>query len=220
MPKRKLDTNELDRLRTEARALAALHHRHIVPIYEVGEQDGQPYFTLELVEGGSLAQLLRGQPQDPATAAQLVDTLAGAIHYAHEQGIVHRDLKPGNILLQRSEARSQRPETRNQNSEIRSQRSEVRGQKSEDGNKRSSSPDVTPLASDLCSLASDLCPLTSDLCPKIADFGLAKYLHQSSERTQSGAVLGTPSYMAPEKALAKAVGPPADILCVQAAHSL
>jgi eukaryotic-like serine/threonine-protein kinase len=204
LAKPEADARELARFRAEAQALAALHHRHIVPIFEVGEQDGQPYFTLELIEGGNLSQRLRGQPQDPVAAAQLVDTLAGAIHYAHEQGIVHRDLKPANILLQRTEARSQRPETRSQKPEV--------------GSKRSSSPDVTPLASDLCSLASDLCPLTSDLCPKIADFGLAKYLHQSNARTQSGAVLGTPSYMAPEQAQgnATAVGPAADIYALGA----
>ena len=78
LAKPEADAKELARFRAEARALAALHHRHIVPIYEVGEQDGQPHYTLELIEGGSLAQRLRGQPQDPAAAAQLVDTLAGA----------------------------------------------------------------------------------------------------------------------------------------------
>ena len=190
LAKTEADAIELARFRAEARALAGLHHRHIVPIFEVGEQDGQPYFNLELIEGGSLAQRLHGQPQDPTAAAQLVDTLAGAIHYAHEQGIVHRDLKPANILLQSSE---------------------VRSQKSEVSSKQSLSSDLTPLVSDLC-------PLTSDLYPKIADFGLAKYLHQSSARTQSGAVLGTPSYMAPEPALANAaaVGPAADIYALGA----
>ena len=182
LAKPEADTKELARFRAEARALATLHHRHIVPIYEVGEQDGQPYFTLELIEGGSLAQRLRGQPQDPAAAAKLVDTLAGAIHYAHEQGIVHRDLKPGNILLQESGVRDQESSTK---------------------------PRVP----------ADSCFLTLDSwTPKIADFGLAKYLHQSSGKTQSGAILGTPSYMAPEQALANAaaVGPAADIYALGA----
>jgi eukaryotic-like serine/threonine-protein kinase len=70
-----------------------------VQIYEVGEQDGLPYFSLEFVEGTSLAQRLAGKPQPAKEAARLVETLAQAMHYAHERGIVHRDLKPANILL-------------------------------------------------------------------------------------------------------------------------
>jgi tetratricopeptide (TPR) repeat protein len=90
---------ELARFRTETEAVAALQHPGIVQIYEVGEYEGRPYCALEYVEGGSLAQQLTDKPQPAAEAARIVESVARAVHYAHERGIVHRDLKPGNILL-------------------------------------------------------------------------------------------------------------------------
>jgi serine/threonine protein kinase/WD40 repeat protein len=87
------------RFRVEAEAVARLQHPNIVQIHEVGEHHGRPYFALEYIDGGSLAGRLGGQPAPSRPAAQLVETLARAMHYAHRQGIVHRDLKPGNILL-------------------------------------------------------------------------------------------------------------------------
>lgn len=90
----------LARFKAEAEAIAQLQHSNIVQIYDIGEHEGQPYFSLELVEGGSLAQKLIGHPQPPRDAGRLVEVLARAIHAAHETGIVHRDLKPANILLQ------------------------------------------------------------------------------------------------------------------------
>jgi tetratricopeptide (TPR) repeat protein len=92
--------SELARFRREAEALARLRHPHIVQIYEIGEQDGLPFFSLELVDGPSLDRALGGRPLPPAEAAELVEELAEAIHYAHGQGIVHRDLKPSNVLLE------------------------------------------------------------------------------------------------------------------------
>jgi tetratricopeptide (TPR) repeat protein/tRNA A-37 threonylcarbamoyl transferase component Bud32 len=89
------------RFLTEAQAVAQLQHPHIVQIYEIGEQGGLPFFSLEFVEGGSLERELAGRPQDPARAAQRAEILARAMHVAHQKGIVHRDLKPGNILLTR-----------------------------------------------------------------------------------------------------------------------
>jgi serine/threonine protein kinase len=91
---------DLARFRNEAEAVARLQHPNIVQIHEVGEAEGRPFFALELVEGGSLADMLNGTPQPALESAQLVETLARAIHAAHQQGIVHRDLKPANILLQ------------------------------------------------------------------------------------------------------------------------
>jgi serine/threonine protein kinase len=90
---------ELARFRTEAEAVARLQHPHIVAVYEVGEYEGQPFLALEYVEGGSLAQRLAEALQPADTAARLVQTLAQAVHYAHQRGIIHRDLKPANVLL-------------------------------------------------------------------------------------------------------------------------
>ena len=90
---------ELERFLREAKAVAGLRHPNIVQVYDVGEVDGRPYFTMEFVEGGSLAQKVDGIPQPARDAARLVATLANAVQAAHQSGIVHRDLKPANILL-------------------------------------------------------------------------------------------------------------------------
>jgi serine/threonine protein kinase len=90
---------ELARFHTEAEAVARLQHPNIVQIYEVGTHDYGPYFSLELMDGGSLDARLAGAPQPALPAARLVETLARAVHYAHQHGIVHRDLKPANVLL-------------------------------------------------------------------------------------------------------------------------
>jgi WD40 repeat protein len=90
---------QIERFRREAEAVARLQHPNIVQIYEVGQSDGRPYFALEYVDGGSLADKLQGTPMAPTDAARVVETLAGAVHAAHQRGIVHRDLKPANVLL-------------------------------------------------------------------------------------------------------------------------
>src|SRR5262245_2217904 len=89
----------LGRFRRETAALACVRHPNIVQVYDAGDAEGRPYFAMELVEGGSLAQKLAGTPQPARAAAALVSTLAGAVEVAHKSGIVHRDLKPANILL-------------------------------------------------------------------------------------------------------------------------
>jgi serine/threonine-protein kinase len=143
---------ELVRFRAEAEAIARLQHPHIVQVYEIREHDGLPCFSLEYVEGGSLAAKLTGAAWPARQAAQLVAAVAEAIHAAHQRGIIHRDLKPGNILL------------------------------------------------------------TRDGTPKLTDFGLAKQLGGTGQ-TVSGAILGTPSYMAPEQAQGdnQAIGPAVDV---------
>jgi tetratricopeptide (TPR) repeat protein len=167
----------LARFRTETEIVARLQHPNIVPIFEVGEHDGRPYFTMEHVDGGSLAQKLAAAPLPPREAAELVEALARAVQFAHERGFIHRDLKPSNVLLAR-------------------------------GHKRPAcEPDRKPTSEDACGYV-----------PKIADFGLAKQFDSDDGtlvpggQTVSGAILGTPAYMAPEQAAggSAAVGPPAD----------
>jgi serine/threonine-protein kinase len=91
--------DELERFLREAQVVAGLRHPNIVQVYDVGEVDGRPYFTMEFVDGGDLAERIQGVPQPALQAATLVATLADAMHAGHQSGIVHRDLKPANILL-------------------------------------------------------------------------------------------------------------------------
>jgi WD40 repeat protein/tetratricopeptide (TPR) repeat protein len=144
---------DLLRFRTEAEAAARLHHPNIAQVYDIGEFHGLPYLSLEYVDGGGLDEKLDGTPWPATSAAELIATLARAMHFAHEQGVIHRDLKPANILL------------------------------------------------------------TREGVPKITDFGLAKISTGGEDHTRTGAILGSPSYMAPEQAAgqAKRVGPTADV---------
>jgi serine/threonine protein kinase/WD40 repeat protein len=178
------DPERLARFRSEAEAVARLQSPHIVQIHDIGQVAGKPYFALELIDGGSLAEHLSGAPAPQRRGAALVETVARAIHHAHERGIVHRDLKPANILLQRR-PEAQRPPSQADN------------------------PGATPF------------PLPiSDFEPKVTDFGLAKFLEDraSAAQTQSGDILGTPSYMAPEQAsgISQHIGPATDIYALGA----
>jgi eukaryotic-like serine/threonine-protein kinase len=175
---------ELARFCSEAEAIARLEHPNIVRVHGVGESDGRPYFSLEFVDGGSLADRLDGTPWPPAQAARLTETLALAMQAAHEQNIIHRDLKPANILLQK--------------------KSEIRRQKSEEKAERINISESTTL--------------TLDFSPKITDFGLAKQMDSERGQTRSGAIMGTPSYMAPEQAggKGKEVGPATDVYALGA----
>jgi eukaryotic-like serine/threonine-protein kinase len=150
--------DDLARFHREAQAIARLKHPNIVQIFEVGTKEDLPFFSMEYLEGGSLADRLDGIPWGEHKAANLLHSLARAVHAAHQQNIIHRDLKPANILL------------------------------------------------------------TADGLPKITDFGLAKKLDSGrTAHTQTGAILGTPSYMAPEQAGgAKNVGPSADVYALGA----
>jgi WD40 repeat protein/serine/threonine protein kinase len=183
------------RFQAEAEAVARLRHPNIVQVYEVGEHEGRPFFSLEYVSGGSLAARLKGTPLPARQAAELVETVARAVAYAHQQGVIHRDLKPGNILLQGSGIRDQGSGIRDQGSGIRDQGSGIRDQGSE----------------------------SRALVPKITDFGLAKRLDEDSSQTGSGTIVGTPSYMAPEQAVPHStadgpggIGPAADVYALGA----
>jgi tRNA A-37 threonylcarbamoyl transferase component Bud32 len=128
---------DVARFRVEAEAAAGLDHPNIVPIYEVGEHEGQQYYSMRLIEGTSLAHQPRG---DLRAGASLLATVARAVHYAHQRGILHRDLKPANIMI------------------------DAHGQ------------------------------------PHLTDFGLARRMQSEASLSPSGAIVGTPSYMAPEQA--------------------
>jgi hypothetical protein len=179
---------DLARFRAEAAAIARLQHPNIVQIYDVGEAAGRPYFVLEFVAGGSLAQHLRGTPQPVRPAAQLVETLARAVHAAHASGVIHRDLKPANILLQRPGVRAPRA-----------------------GGTSSRVPDPWPLSPSL------LNPKITDFgVAKCAGGDVEAPGLRGA--TVTGELLGTPNYMAPEQAMVprQPVGPAADVYALGA----
>jgi eukaryotic-like serine/threonine-protein kinase len=196
---------DLERFRAEAAALARLQHPNIVQIYDVGESAGRPYFVLEYVAGGSLAQQIQGKPQSPRFAAEFVETLARAIHAAHGNGVIHRDLKPGNILLQKSESRKERAEKAGSQTQLCAEDTPT--------NPADYHPPITNRP-----------PLSTDHFPKITDFGLAKFAGGDGAETNragptvTGELLGTPNYMAPEQAMVprQPVGPAADVYALGA----
>jgi serine/threonine-protein kinase len=144
---------DLARFRAEAEAVAKLDHPGIVPVYEFGELQGQPYFSMKFVAGTTLARRLADGPLEAREAAALLAPICRAIDFAHRQGVLHRDLKPSNILI-------------------------------------------------------DL-----DGRPHVTDFGLAKRIADNEGLTNTGAILGTPSYMAPEQAAGTRgeIGPASDV---------
>lgn len=95
----KVQPEELGRFHTEAQSTARLKHPNIVQIYDVGEHEGRPYFSMEYLDGGTLRDRMGVVPWPPRAAAALVETIARAVHFAHQNGVIHRDLKPANILL-------------------------------------------------------------------------------------------------------------------------
>jgi serine/threonine protein kinase/tetratricopeptide (TPR) repeat protein len=173
--------DERARFLDEARVVALLHHPNIVQIYDVGLQGDVPYFCMEYVDGGNLAERLGGRPQPARHAARMAEVLARAIHVAHQQGVIHRDLKPANILVRRPDAGTRTEVAR-------------RG------------------LGDRADAAGESAALT-DFGLKITDFGLAKQQEKASSQTESGVIMGTPNYMAPEQAEGRSrdVGPGADI---------
>lgn len=95
--------SERQRFRTEAETAARLQHSNIVAIHEVGERDGHPFFSMDFVEGQSLAQIARQEPLPARRAARYLKTIAETVQYAHSRGVLHRDLKPSNILIDQAD---------------------------------------------------------------------------------------------------------------------
>jgi zinc protease len=184
---------DIRRFRTEAEAAAQLQHPNIVAIHEIGEHDGQHYFSMDYVEGTSLAALARENPVPAKQAAEIVKTVAEAIHYAHTKGILHRDLKPSNVLMH-VECGDLSPLSF--------------GQAESAALTTSHSADET-----IRPATRAVFPARREHTPKVTDFGLAKRIEGGSELTGTGDVLGTPSYMPPEQARGKSdeVGPRSDV---------
>ncbi len=180
---------ELARFRAEAGVIARLQHPNIVQIYDVGEASGRPYFALEFVAGGSLAQHLRGTPQPLRPAAQLVETLARAVHAAHASGVVHRDLKPANILLVPTDQGTAVGPENTQSADARTAKRGV----------LNAIPKITDFGVAKC----------------VAGGGEAP---GPRSPTVTGELLGTPQYMAPEQAATPRlpVGPAADVYALGA----
>jgi len=150
--------DEVQRFHAEAQAAANLKHPNIVGIHEIGEHEGQHYYSMDFIEGKSLADLCHGKPMNARESAALLRTICDAVNFAHQRGILHRDLKPHNIML------------------------DAEGE------------------------------------PHVLDFGLAKRIDDDQGLTMSGAVLGSPSYMAPEQAQGRndRVGPHTDVYALGA----
>ena len=91
--------SDVRRFYQEAESAANLDHSGIVPIYDIGEHDGNHFFSMKFIDGGSLAEALPELRKEPRKLVQLIADVARAVHHAHQRGILHRDLKPANILL-------------------------------------------------------------------------------------------------------------------------
>ncbi len=147
---------ELHRFCQEVRAMAKLNHPNIITLYDIGDEEGQPFFTMELIEGPSLKQLICRRTLSITQIVDIMKKVGSAVEYAHSKGIIHRDLKPANVIM------------------------------------------------------------TGFDEPKVMDFGLAKLIHEDTQISKSGAIIGTPQYMSPEQAEGKEIDTRTDIYALGA----
>ncbi|MFO0815765.1 MAG: WD40 repeat domain-containing serine/threonine protein kinase [Gemmatales bacterium] len=174
---------EHQRFRKESEVVAKLQHPNIVQIHEVGQHQDLPYLVLEWIDGGTLGHYMKKQKLQPREAATLIQQIASGLQCAHSLGIIHRDLKPGNILL----------------------------------SSNASNSTSIDLVADDATIETTAPPSHKSLpisqyTAKLTDFGLAKLMEEDDQLTQTGQVMGTPSYLSPEQAKgSKIVGPANDI---------
>lgn len=182
---RHADAHDLTRFRLEAEAIARVHHRNVVQVFDVGDSEGEPFIAMEYCEGVTLANRLKGMPISPRETAEIVREVASGIAAAHEVQVVHRDLKPANIFLCLPAA----------------DRPQAYPNLTTDVGKPAICHPNAPTS------------VGNGLVPKVCDFGLAKLLDADDCQTRSGALLGTPPYMAPEQALgiAEQIGTATDV---------
>jgi serine/threonine protein kinase len=183
------DDAEIARFRTESEAIARVRHPNIVQVFDVGEDDGQPFFAMEFCAGGSLSGRLKDAPLAPGDAAIAVEQIARGVEAAHRQNVIHRDLKPANVLLSRDPSAP-----------------------APGASTRSGGPTATRSRSDGAAAPSE------SVVYKVTDFGLAKALDADDGYTRTGAVMGTPCYMSPEQAFGhtKQIGTAADVYALGA----
>jgi serine/threonine protein kinase/Tfp pilus assembly protein PilF len=177
---------QLIRFKLEAETAARVRHTNVVQVYDSGTWNNLPYLVLEWVDGGTLSTYLKHNQQSPRAAARLISVLARALHATHCSGIVHRDLKPGNILVARTDSNAPTQT-----------RTNITGATHAHGIGVTLAIDGRPIG----------------LVPKVTDFGLAKEMTSDTHLTETGRVLGTPEYMAPEQAKGnqRDVGPQTDV---------
>lgn len=201
----------LRRFQLEAESAAKLQHPNIVSIFEVGTVDGIPFYTMEFIDGPNLAQWLATTAVSARDAALLIQRLALAVARAHEAGIIHRDIKPANVMLQ-----GYTDESGLSGSRSSGLKSTGRSEETKSGDTQNVSAKAISGGTGTSGLLNSGRPYRSPLehaVPRLTDFGLAKQLEADTEATQTGLVMGTPGYMAPEQARGSGqdVGPAVDI---------
>ncbi|MGL6076264.1 MAG: protein kinase domain-containing protein [Fimbriiglobus sp.] len=175
---RRSSSEELIRFRLEAETAARVRHPNVAQVFESNAHAGRPFLVMEWIDGGTLSDVLKSaRLLPPRTAMELMIIVARAVHQIHMTGVIHRDLKPGNIMLARSDRKVL---------------------ESTSGSKRSTG--TADAANVVPSLIMRIGAENVTIIPKVTDFGLAKSMNIDSGLTETGRIMGTPEFMAPEQA--------------------